>query len=53
MVQRLLLNKNDTYDDYNQSFFESCLNKFFRVERSLALAGGTRYLYYATPPINS
>ena len=53
MVQRLLLNKDDTYDDYTRPAFESCLNKFFRVERSLALAGGTRYLYYATPPINA
>jgi SAM-dependent methyltransferase len=53
MVQRLLLNKDDTYDDYNRPFFERCLDKFFRVERSLALAGGTRYLYHATPLINS
>jgi hypothetical protein len=53
MVKQLLLNKVDTYDDYNRPFFERCLNKFFRVERSLALTGGTRYLYYATPPTNS
>jgi 16S rRNA C1402 N4-methylase RsmH len=53
MVKQLLLNKVDTYDDYNRPFFERCLNRFFRVERSLALAGGTRYLYYATPPTNS
>lgn len=53
MVQRLLLNKDDTYDDYTRPAFESCLSKFFRVERSLVLAGGTRYLYYSTPPINA
>jgi len=49
LVQQVLLNKDDTYDDYNRPFFEDCLAKFFRVENSLALSGGTRFLYYATP----
>lgn len=48
-VQQLLLNKDDTYDDYNHSYFEACLGRFFRVEERLELAGGTRVLYYATP----
>ena len=47
-VKQLLLNKDDTYHDYNRTFFEDCLNKFFRVEKSVALTGGTRVLYYAT-----
>ena len=49
MVRQLLLNKDDTYDDYSRPSFESCLHKFFCVGRNLALAGGTRYLYHATP----
>jgi ribosomal protein L11 methylase PrmA len=53
MVKQLLLNKVDTYDDYNRPFFERCLNKSFQVQKSLELTGGTRYLYYATPLINS
>ena len=49
MVRRLLLNKDDTYDDYNRPAFERSLRQFFCVERNLALAGGARCLYYATP----
>ncbi len=49
MVRQLLLNKDDTYDAYSRPSFESCLRQFFRLERSLALADGTRCLYYATP----
>jgi len=53
MVQRLLLNKDDTYDDYNRAFFESCLKKFFQVQSSLELPGGTRILYHATPALHA
>jgi len=53
MVQQLLLNKDDTYDDYNRSFFESCLNKFFQVQSRQELPGGTRVLYYATPALQA
>lgn len=49
MVKQLLLNKDDTYDDYNRPFFENCLGKFFQVQESMVLTGGTRVLYYATP----
>ncbi len=49
MVKRLLLNKDDTYDDYNRTHFESCLGRFFRVQECLSLPGGTRFLYYAKP----
>lgn len=49
MVKRLLLNKDDTYDNYTRSAFESCLAKFFRIEDDQVLAGGTRCLYYVTP----
>jgi ribosomal protein L11 methylase PrmA len=48
-TRRLLLNKDDTYDDYTRPGFESCLEKFFSVRDTLALPGGTRWLYSATP----
>ena len=47
MVQSLLRNKNDQYNDYTVDFFESCLARAFRVERREALASGTRILYFA------
>lgn len=48
-TQRLLLNKDDTYDDYTRPFCENCLKKFFDLQETLPLPGGTRTLYYATP----
>ena len=48
-VKQLLLNKDDTYDDYNRAGFEACLARRFRLERSQALEGGTRFLYFARP----
>ena len=47
MVQRLLLNKDDTYQDYRLEMFEAQLRTFFRVVRRLELPGGTRTLYHA------
>ncbi len=46
-TKRLLLNKDDTYDDYDRPFFERCLQRFFRIEETLELNGGTRVLYRA------
>jgi ribosomal protein L11 methylase PrmA len=48
-TQKLLLNKDDTYDDYNRPFFETCLKRFFAVQETRELPGGSRTLYYATP----
>ena len=48
-VQELLLNKEDTYDEYNRHAFEECMKKHFQVEDRLELPGGTRFLYFATP----
>jgi ribosomal protein L11 methylase PrmA len=48
-TQKLLLNKDDTYDDYNRPFFETCLKRFFDLQDTLSLPGATRTLYYATP----
>ena len=48
MVQRLLLNKDDTYGDYNREAFEHYLQQYFRIASRSELPGGTRFLYHAT-----
>jgi hypothetical protein len=49
-VQRLLAAKrDDMHSDYERDFLERCLFDAFEVERSEALAGGTRLLYFARP----
>lgn len=48
MVKRLLANKIDNYDDYERGYFERCLGELFNVEKSQALQGGTRTLYYCS-----
>ena len=49
-VQRLLAAKgDDMHGDYERGFFERCLSEAFEVERSEALAGGTRLLYFVHP----
>jgi SAM-dependent methyltransferase len=49
-VQRLLAAKrDDLHGDYDRDFFERCLSDAFDVERTEALAGGTRLLYFAHP----
>ncbi len=45
MVQRLLLNKDDTYADYHREGFEQYLERWFRIEARAELPGGTRFLY--------
>jgi 16S rRNA C1402 N4-methylase RsmH len=47
MVRQLLLNKDDTYEDYNRAHFEQWLNRLFDVKDTLALAGGSRFVYFA------
>jgi hypothetical protein len=47
MVQRLLLNKEDTYGDYNREAFERYLQQYFQVRSHAELPGGTRFLYHA------
>lgn len=47
MVQRLLLNKDDTYRDYNRESFEQYLQRWFRISSRSELPGGTRTLYHA------
>jgi SAM-dependent methyltransferase len=47
MVKRLLLDKIDNYDDWEQPAFERELEARFEVRERLALASGTRFLYFA------
>ena len=47
MVQRLLLNKDDTYTDYNRESFEHYLQQRFRIVAHRELPGETRILYHA------
>jgi hypothetical protein len=47
MVQRLLLNKDDTYTDYHREAFECYLRQDFIITRCAELPGGTRFLYHA------
>jgi hypothetical protein len=49
-VQRLLAAKrDDMHGDYEGDLFERSLSDAFEIERSEALAGGTRLLYFARP----
>lgn len=50
MVQKLLKNKVDQYDDYDLSNFEVCLRHNFRLIRKKELHSGTRFLFYAGIP---
>ena len=49
-VRRLLAAKrDDLHSDYERDPFERSLHEAFEVERTEALAGGTRILYFARP----
>ena len=47
MVQRLLRNKDDQYDDYRPEIFESELAKRFEIRDRRPLKGGKREIYFA------
>lgn len=49
MVQRLLLNKTDQFDDYERAAFEAYLARHFETVDRRELSGGTRTLYHARP----
>ncbi len=53
MVEVLLRNKEDQYQDYELDHFERCLGSSFEVERREVLPSGTRVLYFATPKSSS
>jgi len=45
MVHKLLLNKDDIYDDYTLDNFESCAVRHFRIFRRQVIHDGTRVLF--------
>jgi ribosomal protein L11 methylase PrmA len=49
MVRRLLLARDQSYDDYTVESFEAALGSCFHVHERLVLANGTRHLYHASP----
>ena len=49
MVETLLRNKDDQYDDYRLDVFESLLADHFDVRQSRPLKGGKRSIYFALP----
>lgn len=46
MTKRLLQNKRDIHGDYNLTEFEALFARHFRIAERLALAGGSRVLFY-------
>jgi SAM-dependent methyltransferase len=51
MVERLLRNKDDQYDDYRRDVFEALLSEHFDVRDSDMLKSGKRSIYFALPRI--
>src|SRR5260370_1188655 len=49
MVQKLLRNKETEHEDYSQEVFESLLEQYFTIERTLPLNRGARLLYACQP----
>jgi hypothetical protein len=49
MVETLLRNKDDQYDDYRLDVFETLLSEHFDVRQSRPLKGGKRSIYFALP----
>ncbi len=49
MVKKLLQNKDDIYDDYEQEVFEKLLGHRFEIVEQETFHDGTRTLYFARP----
>jgi hypothetical protein len=47
MVQTLLRNKDDQYDDYRPEMFEAALARHFDIQSQRPLKGGKRTIYFA------
>jgi len=48
MVQTLLANKDDQYDDYHPEIFRDLLSARFDIQSEQPLKGGKRHIYFAT-----
>jgi hypothetical protein len=49
MVQRLLRNKDQSYDDYHVDRFERCLTEYFDLNQRFVLPSGRRIIYFLRP----
>ncbi|MFP4537394.1 MAG: class I SAM-dependent methyltransferase [Dichotomicrobium sp.] len=49
MVQTLLANREDQYDDYHPEIFRELLTAHFDIKAEQPLKGGKRSIYFATP----
>lgn len=49
MVEALLRNKDDQYDDYRPEVFEALLSAHFEIRENQTLKGGKRSIYFALP----
>jgi SAM-dependent methyltransferase len=49
MVELLLRNKDDQYDDYRLEVFEASLSEHFEISARQTLKGGKRSIYFALP----
>ena len=47
MVKKLLLNKEDIYEDYDRDYFEHCISENYHIERQKVLKSQMRILYFA------
>lgn len=47
MVKKLLLNKEDNYQDYEIDYFERCLSESFKITDRKNFQSGTRIIYFA------
>ena len=47
MVQTLLANREDQYDDYTPENFRSLLSRKFQLRREQSLKGGKRTIFFA------
>lgn len=52
MVQALLANREDQYDDYYPDAFRQLLNRHFEIREERSLKGGKRTIFFAEPHTN-
>jgi precorrin-6B methylase 2 len=52
MAQQLLRNKDDVYEDYDETIFEDSLNRAYTIADKQTLGNGNRTLYFAQPKSN-
>jgi hypothetical protein len=48
MVETLLVNREDQYDDYHPEIFRKLLTAHFNIQAEEPLKGGSRHIYFAT-----